>query len=151
MKNSCFSKILVVIFLFGGLFVTAQVRSKTNTSNNNKKIVKTTRSNYHNDRGGVSVKTNRHNRGGVRIKTNRHRVIVNKPNRPHVTVNRPTYNRAGYVWAEGYWEWNIFYGRYIWQQARWIKIKRNHYWVPGFWEITAGGFFWIAGYWELEY
>ena len=139
MKNSCFSKILVVIFLFGGLSVNAQVRIKTNTSKNNKNVVKTTRSNHHNDRGGV------------RVKTNRHRVVVNKPNRPYVIVNRPTYNRPGYVWAEGYWEWNAFYGRYTWQQARWIKIKRNHYWIPGFWEITAGGFFWVRGYWELEY
>ena len=153
MKNSCFSKILVVIFFFGGLSVNvnAQVRIKTNTSKNNKNVVKKTRSNHHNDRGGVRVKTNRYNRGGVRVKTNRNRVVGHKPNRPHVIVNRPIYNRPGYLWIEGYWEWNAFYGRYTWQQARWKKIKRNHYWVPGFWEITAGGFFWVAGYWELHY
>ena len=140
MKNSFFSKALVIIFLFGGLSANGQVRVKTNTSNNNKKVVvKTNRSNHHNDRGGV------------RIKTNRHRVVVNKPNRPHVVVNRPTYNRRGYVWVEGYWKWNAFFGRYTWQKERWIKIKRNHYWAPGFWEITPGGFFWIEGYWKLEY
>ena len=106
---------------------------------NKKVIIKTNRSNYHNDRGGV------------RVKTNRHRTVVNKPNRPHVIVKRPTYNRHGYVWIEGYWKWNAFYGRYTWQKAGWIKVKRDHCWVPGFWEITAGGFFWIEGYWELEF
>ena len=75
---------------------------------------------------------------------------MKKPNRPNRIVKRPNYNRPGYVWMQGYWEWNAFYGRYTWQKARWIKAKRNHYWVPGFWEITAGGFFWIEGYWVLE-
>ena len=140
MKNSFFSKIIVIVFLFGGLSANGQVRVKINTNNNNRKaVVKTNRSNYHNDRRGV------------RTQTNRNRVVVNRPNRPHVIINRPTYNRPGYVWAEGYWEWNVFYGRYTWQQARWIKVKRNHYWVPGFWEITPGGFFWVGGYWELAF
>jgi len=140
MKNSFFSKIIVIVFLFGGLSANGQVRVKINTNNNNRKaVVKTNRSNYHNDRRGV------------RTQTNRNRVVVNRPNRPHVIVNRPTYNRPGYVWVEGYWEWNVFYGRYTWQQARWIKVKRNHYWVPGFWEITPGGFFWVGGYWELAF
>ena len=140
MKNSFFSKILVVIFLLGGLSANAQVRVKTNTSNNNKKVVvKKNRSNYYN------------NRSRVRVKTNRNRVVVNKPNRPHRVVKRPTFNKLGYIWIEGYWTWNAFFGRYTWQKARWMKIKRNHYWVPGFWEITPGGFFWVKGYWHLEY
>ncbi|MAX05964.1 MAG: hypothetical protein CMD19_05960 [Flavobacteriales bacterium] len=140
MKNSFFSKILVVTFLFGGLSANAQVRVKTNTSNNNKKVVvKKDRSNYYN------------NRSRVRVKNNRNRVVVNKPNRPHRVIKRPTFNRPGYIWIEGYWKWNAFFGRYTWQKARWMKIKRNHYWVPGFWEITPGGFFWVKGYWQLEY
>ena len=154
MKNSFFSKTLVIIFLFGGLSANAQVRVKTNSNNNKKTVVKSNRSNYNNDRGGVRVKTNRsnhHNNRGVRVKTNRNRVVVSKPNRPKVIVNRPNYHRSGYHWAEGYWKWNSFYGQYTWQKARWIKIKRNHYWVPGFWEINPGGFFWIEGYWELEF
>ena len=140
MKNSFFSKILVVTFLFGGLSANAQVRVKTNTSNNNKKVVvKKNRSNYYN------------NRSRVRVKNNRNRVVVNKPNRPHRVIKRPTFNKSGYIWIEGYWKWNAFFGRYTWQKARWMKIKRNHYWVPGFWEITPGGFFWVKGYWQLKY
>ena len=139
MKITFFSKILIVAFLFGGISANAQVRVKTNRSNNKKKVVVKTNRNTH------------HNRSGVRVKTNRHRIVVNKPNRPRVIVNRPNYNRAGYIWIEGYWEWNAYYGRYIWQKARWKKIKRNHIWIPGFWEATSGGFFWIEGYWELEF
>ena len=153
MKNSFFSKTLVIIFLFGGFSVNGQVKIKTDRSNKNKKVVvKTNRSN-HDNRGGVRVKSNRFNyhndRRGVR--TNRNRVVVSKPNRPKVIVNRPNYHRSGYHWAEGYWKWNSFYGQYTWQKAKWIKIKINHYWVPGFWEINPGGFFWVEGYWELEF
>ena len=151
MKNSFFSKTLVIIFLFVGFSANAQVRVKTNNNKGSKNVVKN-RSIHHNDRGTVRVKTNHHNdRGTVRVKTNRHRVVAKKPSRSHVIVTHPTYKRSGYVWIEGYWEWNAFYGRYTWQQARWIKVKRNHFWVPGFWEITAGGFFWVEGYWELEF
>ena len=90
MKITFFSKILIVIFLLGGISANAQVRVKTNRSNNKKKVVVKTNRNTH------------HNRSGVREKTNRHRIVVNKPNRPRVIVNRPNYNRAGYIWIEGY-------------------------------------------------
>ena len=163
MKNSFFSKILVLTFFLGGLSVNAQVRVKTNKNPN--KVVKTNRSTNYYNKGAVRVKTNKsnnrvvktnrsnyyNNRGAVRVKNNRNRVVVTKPNRPKRILNRPNYIRPGYIWAEGYWQWNDFYGSYTWQQARWIKVKRNHYWVPGFWEINAGGFFWVAGYWALEY
>ena len=149
MKNTFFSKILVLILLFVGVSANSQVRVKTNKKQNNKVFVKTNTNNKK-----IGVKKNRsnyyNNRSGVRVKTNRNRVVVNKPNRPRVIVNRPNYKKRGYIWIEGYWQWNAFFGRYTWQKARWKKIKRNHYWVPGFWEITAGGFFWIEGYWVLE-
>ena len=132
MKKSFFSKILVLIFLLGGLSVNAQVRVKTNKSSN--KVVKTNRSNSYN-KGAVRVKNNKtpnrvvrnnrsnyyNNRGVVRGKTNTNRVVVTKPNRPKRIITRPNYNRPGYFWQEGYWQWNDFYGRYTWQHARWIK------------------------------
>ena len=140
MQNIFFSKILVLIFLLGGLSANSQVRVKTNVErSNNKVVVKSNR----------SSKTDRKPR--VRVKHNRSRVVVKRPNRPTVVVNRPNYTRRGYIWVEGYWKWNPFYGQYTWQKARWKKIKRNHYWVPGFWEITPGGFFWVEGHWQLKY
>jgi len=169
MKISFFSKSVLIIFLFGGLSVNAQVRvnsdksrsktvikkNRTNTSNRGAVRVKDSNrgSNYYNRGSNSTIKNTRsnyYNRGAVRV-NNRNRVVVNKPNRPRVIVSRPNYNRVGYVWTEGYWVWNNFYGQYTWQKAKWRKIKRNHYWVPGFWEITLGGFFWVEGYWELEF
>ena len=139
MKNSFFSKTLLIVFLFGGLSANAQIRIKTNTAKGKKTIIKNTRKNNYNYRAGI------------RGKTNRYRVVANKPNRPKVIVKRPGYNKSGYVWSEGFWRWNAFYGRYTWQNARWIKVKRNHYWMPGYWGITAGGFFWTEGYWKSEF
>ena len=75
--------------------------------------------------------------------------MVKKPKRPRVIVKRPNRLRPGYIWVEGYWKWNIYSGRYVWQRARWKKIRRGHDWVPGYWEITPNGFFWIEGYWTL--
>lgn len=140
MQNRCFSKILVIIILFFGLSTNGQVRVKTNIERGNKKVV---------------VKSNRSNnsnrRPAVRVKRTRDRVVVKKPNRPNVVINRPNYNRRGYIWIQGNWKWNPFYSRYTWQRARWKKIKKNHYWVPGFWEITPVGFFWVEGHWQIDY
>ena len=141
MKKLVFSKLLLIALFLVGVSATAQVRVKTNKVRTNKKIV------VKNNRGHHS----NHNRQNVRVKTNRNRIVVSKPNRPKVIVNRPTYNRAGYIWAEGYWKWNVYYGSYTWQKARWKRVKKNHMWVPGFWEISPRGFFWVEGYWSLEY
>ena len=139
MKNILFSKILIMIFLFVGFSLTAQVRVKTNKANNkNKVVIKKDRQTYNNKRV-------------IKVKNNRNRVVVKKPMRPKVIIKRPNYNRPGYVWIQGHWKWSDFYGRYIWQRAKWVKVKRNHYWVPGFWDIYDGGYFWIEGYWKLEF
>ena len=143
MKKTIFSKLLLIALFLVGVSASAQVRVKTNKGRTNKKVVvKTNRGNHSNHHS---------NRQNVRVKTNRNRVVVSKPNRPHVIVNRPTYNRAGYIWVAGFWKWNVYYGSYTWQKARWKRVKRNHMWVPGFWEISPGGFFWVEGYWALEY
>ena len=122
MKNSIFSKLFLITLLLLGTTAFGQV--KVNTNNNNKKVV---------------VKTNTNNNKKVVVKTNRG--VVNKPNRPKIIVNRPSYNRPGYVWVEGYWKWNRFKRKYVWKKARWKKIKRNHQWVPGYWHMTPSGFY----------
>lgn len=148
MKKTFFSKVILTIFIFWGCSASSQIRVKPNVTKSKANVVKKNRSNKYNDRGQVKVNRN-DNRRGVRAATNRNRVVVTKPNRPRNIVKRPNYNRPGYVWIEGYWQWNSFYNRYTWRHARWQKIKQNHYWVPGFWEITPNGFFWVAGYWAL--
>ena len=70
-----------------------------------------------------SMNYNNHN--SVVVKRNRNRVVRVKPNRPKVIVKRPNRFRPGYVWVEGHWKWNSYVGRYVWQRARWKKIKRG--------------------------
>ena len=145
MKNSFFSKILGILFLFVGFSGDAQIRVKTHISNKN--IVKKHRQSF---KGGVRVK-NKNPKTRVIGKNHLHRVVIKKPKRPTVIVKRPNYKRPGYIWVEGYWQWNAFYGKYTWKQARWKKIKKNHLWTPGFWQVGAAGFFWVEGYWEREF
>ena len=136
MKKTIFSLSLLIGILL--VSTTADCQVKVKTKNRHTKKVHVKRNQHHN------------NHNGVVIKTNRNRVVRAKPNRPKVIVKRPNRLRSGYVWVEGYWKWNSYFGRYIWQKARWKRIKRGHHWVVGYWEETPNGFFWIEGCWALH-
>ena len=147
MKNSFFSKILVLIFLFTNFSIDAQVRIRGNNLKVNKKrVIQSDKSNKYKPKRVVNKP-----KRAVMAKPNAQRIVLKKPTRPNRVIKRPNYKRSGYVWAEGHWIWNSFYGKYIWKQAGWKKIKKNHYWIPGFWQITLGGFIWVQGYWQLDY
>jgi hypothetical protein len=52
--------------------------------------------------------------------------------------------RRGYVWAEGYWDWNG--RRYIWRPGHWERARTGHHYRPdrwvernGQWERERGG------------
>ncbi len=132
MKKSIFSLFVFGAFLFSASSLDAQVTIKTNKKKTNKVYIK-----------------NNTSKNRV-IKKNRNRIVVTKPNRPKVIVKKPNRVRPGYIWVQGYWKWNSYFGRYVWQRARWKKIKRGHYWNPGYWEQTPHGFFWIEGCWVLQ-
>jgi len=137
MKKIVFSFIL----LFGAvLFVPksgfSQVVIKSQHNKKNKKV--------------VVKKTNRNR--GVTVKrrpAHQHssRVVVVKPNRPHVIVKRPNNIRKNYIWVDGHWKWSGFYREYIWVKGKWIRERSGHYWVSGFWEVSLNGFIWVEGYW----
>jgi len=137
MKKIIFSFTL----LFGAtLFVPqssfAQVVVKSKHNNSTKKV--------------LVKKSNRHQGVTVKGRSTHHRpsrVVVAKPNRPQVILQRPTETRRNYIWAEGHWKWSYFYRDYIWIKGKWIRQRRGHHWVPGFWEVSLGGFVWIEGYW----
>jgi hypothetical protein len=136
MKKTIFSVFLLIGLFLASTTLQAQVKVKTNKRHSKKVHVK--RNVHH------------HQNQGVVVKTNRHRVVINKPNRPHIIVKHPTRLRSGYVWVEGFWKWNSYFGRYIWQKARWKLNKRGHHWVVGYWEVTPGGFFWVEGCWATH-
>ena len=138
MKKIVFSFILLfgaVLFIPQSSF--AQVVIKSQQNKKNKKV--------------VVKKTNR-NRGVTfkRRPAHQHssRVVVVKPNRPHVIVKRPNNIRKNYIWVEGHWKWNSFYRDYIWIKGKWMHKRRGHHWHPGFWEVSLNGFIWVEGYWK---
>ena len=137
MKKVIFSFML----LFGAtLFIPqssfAQVVVKSKHNNSTKKV--------------VVKKSNRHKGVAVKSRSTPHRssrVVVVKPNRPQVILQRPVQIRRNYIWVEGHWQWSNFYGEYIWIQGKWIRQRRGCHWEPGFWEVSLGGFVWIEGCW----
>ena len=135
MKKIVFSFILLfgaVLFVPQSSFAQVVIKSQHNKKTN-KVVVKKTNRNR-----GVTVK---------RGPTHSSRVVVSKPNRPHVIVKRPNNIRKNYIWVEGHWKWSNFYRDYIWIKGQWIRERSGHYWVSGFWEVSLNGFIWIEGYW----
>ena len=133
--------IFCFILLFGAvLFVPqssfSQVRVKSRQNKSNSKIV---------------VKKPNRNRGVTlkRRPTHQHspRVVVVKPRRPLVIVNRPNRIRKNHIWVEGHWKWSDFYREYIWIKGQWMRERSGYYWVSGFWEVSLNGFIWVEGYW----
>ena len=137
MKKIVFSFILLfgaVLFVPQSSFAQVVIKSQHNKKNN-KVVVKKTNRNR-----GVTVK---------RRPAHQHssRVVVSKPNRPHVIVERPNNIRKNYIWLEGHWKWSDFYRDYVWIKGQWMRERSGHYWVSGFWEVSLNGFIWIEGYW----
>ena len=165
MKSSKHLILLLSISCFAIFTVNAQTYINKNRGHNNTTKKKSVKHNTHNTYGSKKVSTkhstrnthgshhvNTHNNqhsshngsGKVTIRTNRNNIIRNKPNRP-VYVNKPTSNRRGYFWIDGYWRWNIH--TYIWVQGFWERERSNFHWHKGSWEATPNGFFWLEGYW----
>ena len=118
-------------------------------NNANKKItIKTKKRNTYSSHH-ISTHHNQHSSrnglGKVIIKKNRKNIIRNKPNRPVYVKKKPLLNRAGYIWIDGYWRWNIH--TYVWMQGFWERERVNFHWHKGSWEKTPNGFFWMEGYW----
>lgn len=137
MKKIIFSFILlfgIVLFVPQSAFSQVIVKSRKNKSNS-KIVVKSPNRNT-----GVTVK--RHS-----TRQRSPRVVVAKPQKPHVIVKRPKRIRKNHIWIEGHWKWSEFYREYIWKKGQWIRKRSGHYWVSGFWEVSFNGFIWVEGYW----
>jgi len=151
MKKTIFNSILLIGVFLISTTVNAQVQVKTKRGAQTKKVHVKKRTQHKGS--GVTVKTNRNRvvtsrqSSGVTVKTNRNRVVTSRPHHNHVIVKKPNRVRRGYIWIDGYWQWSIFYNRYIWIDARWEPVQRDHHWVAGYWEVTPGGFFWVEGCW----
>ena len=139
MKKNFFSLTLLAAFFLLSSIANSQVRVK---KNNKVKKVKVERK--HNVKHYHSNSTKK-----VIVKPNKRRVVIKKPVRPKVVVKKPIKKRRGYIWIDGYWKWSIFYGKYIWVDARWEIVRPGYRWSPGYWIEDPGGYFWIEGTWVL--
>ena len=88
--------------------------------------------------GGAIVPTAAHAQAAIYIRT--------APPAPrHEVIPAP---RRGYVWVNGYWNWNGH--RHVWQPGVWVKERRGYLynqpaWVErdGRWELRRGA--WARG------
>ena len=133
MKKTIFSSLLLTGIFLASITVNGQVNiynKKTYAKN-------------------IKTKRNIHHKKGVAIKQTRNRVVVVKPNTPHVKVKRSNRMRKGHIWIDGHWKWSAFYGKYVWIRARWERERRGYRWTPGYWKESSGGYFWVKGCWVL--
>lgn len=115
-----------------------------NSHSNDKVIVNTHGDHNSNHNSNHNTIHHQGHHGNVIVKNNQHNIIVHKPDRP-VYIKRPTLNRRGFIWIEGYWRWNGH--TYIWIDGFWERERHGFHWHDGFWEETPYGFFWVEGYW----
>ena len=125
-----------------------KVNVRTNTRNTYGSRHVNTHSNKHSSHNHVNTHSNQHSSHNSSVEVikrpNRNNIIRNKPNRP-VYIKRPTLDRRGYFWINGYWKWNLY--TYVWMEGFWERDRANFHWHEGSWEVTSNGFFWIEGYW----
>lgn len=81
------------------------------------------------------------------VKPRYKRVVVVKPLRPHVHINRRIKVKVGYVWHDGYWKYSKGTRNYVWVTGRAVKQKRGKVWVSGRWVMVRGGWTYHRGFW----
>jgi hypothetical protein len=91
---------------------------------------------------GVSDLSARH-----RVKPRYKKVVVVKPVKPHIYVNRHVHVRSGYMWIDGHWKFNKRTRNYVWVNGDVVKKKRNKVWVSGRWSKVRGGWIYNPGFW----
>lgn len=62
---------------------------------------------------------------------------------------RPVMPGPGYVWIDGYWNWDR--GRYVWVPGRWERPPyAGAYWSHGHWDRYNDGWHYYQGHWDRE-
>ena len=82
-----------------------------------------------------------------RVKPRYKRVVVVKPVRPNVYVNKHIQLKSGYAWMDGHWKYNNRTHNYVWVNGHAKKIKRGKVWVSGRWNKVRGGYTYVRGFW----
>ena len=53
--------------------------------------------------------------------------------------------RHGYVWAQGYWNWNGH--RHVWVAGHWVRARRGYHWIAPHWEQRGPRWHYEPGIW----
>ena len=73
--------------------------------------------------------------------------MVVRPVTPHVKLYKPIKIRAGYVWIDGYWQWNRRAHKYFWVKGHLTRRKAGKVWIAGHWHQVRGGWVYQPGFW----
>jgi hypothetical protein len=56
--------------------------------------------------------------------------------------------RAGWIWVQGRWRWNLNRQEWVWKPGHWVRERANFAYIPGRWEINQGRHRYFAGHWR---
>lgn len=54
--------------------------------------------------------------------------------------------RVGYVWAEGYWDYD--HGHHVWRKGHWEHEHRGDHWSQAQWTERDGHWYLNRGHWD---
>jgi len=54
--------------------------------------------------------------------------------------------RPGYVWAQGYWDYN--HGKHVWHKGYWERERHGERWAQAQWQERDGRWYLNRGHWE---
>ena len=82
-----------------------------------------------------------------KVKPQYKRVVLVRPVKPKVYVNKHIYLRTGYVWVDGHWKYNKRTRNYVWVKGYTVKKKKGKVWNSGHWRKVRGGWIHSPGFW----
>jgi hypothetical protein len=65
---------------------------------------------------------------------------------PAVVYEAAPAPRVGYVWAQGYWDYD--HGKHVWRKGHWEHERHGERWVDGRWQEHEGHWVLNRGHWE---
>ncbi len=72
-------------------------------------------------------------------------IVYQQPPQARVVV-RPMAPQAGYVWVDGYWNWNG--AQWMWADGYWTAPRVGYQFVQPRWEQRGRGYVYVQGGWR---